>query len=237
MLKRKDAIIFAFLFIISLFVYFALEGKSIDVQTLFKKEDLSKVAFEVSETEKPVFALKQEVQKDNENRFEKDVDFLEEFYEKGYTKMKSANWSYDTDVLRNGNIPLLVEILDQLEVSEWPATSYYNMSVSYVKNHSDEEDCYGERFWFNMVYIDQMELIEAGSEYANLVNSGDAFYAIYGHLENEELILLFIMSPEGVENYYGDVAKKKMVSNMQGWYVGNFKEIPVFCLPRLYGGG
>lgn len=251
MFKKKDVIVFTLLFVVSLFVYLILEGNAIDFTNLFEGSELindlienfetEKDIIENSETEKDIFDLKENVQSVGENKFEKDVDYLEEKFKKGYTKLKLAEWNKETDVLQNGNISVLVEVLEQLDISEWPATSYYNLSPVYVKQNSEDENCYGERFWYNEVYIDQIELINSGSKYAKLINSGNDFYIIYGHLEDGEELLMFIMCSEGVENYYKDALKAKSeglnASNMQGWYVGTLQEIPVFCLPRLYGGG
>lgn len=251
MFKRKDMIVFILLFVVSLFAYLILEGNVTDFANLLEERELindsiknikiEKAAVKNSETEKDIFNLKEDVQSADENKFEKDVDYLEEEFKKGYTKLKSAEWSKESDVLQNGNISVLMRILGQLDISEWPATSYCDLSPAYIKQNSEDQNCYGERFWYSGVFIEKMELIKSNSEYAKLINSGNEFYIIYGHLENGEQLLMFIMRPEGVENYYKDVIKMKSkklnVSNMQGWYVGTLDEIPVFCLPKLYGGG
>lgn len=232
---KKQIVIFTVLFILSLIIYINLSGEKFVFKGLFDTQAAKDDAFDMKSS---TLNLKKDNKIFEKQKVTKDVGFLEENFTKGYHALQTAKWSYESDILKNGNISILLKILQELEISEWPATSYYNVSSGYVKQNFKE--CLGERFWFNEVYIDQIEFYGTNSKYAQLLNVGESFDVIHGHCENGDQWLMFIMSSEGVEDYYKDAIKAKHrnlnISNMQGWYVGTLNNIPVFCLPKLYGG-
>ena len=174
-----------------------------------------------------------------EYEYEDDVDWVKEEWPKKYEKLKSLDWDMENDIWNNENIQHLLSFFYNDMGDDVPGTSY--REVPWEAYQSEPEKFYGDRIWYNAVYLNAIEMVEDGDERAEKVNEGKGFTILHTSMEknDEKEILMYIMKTEKedtLESFY----PQHMIgtrTNIHGWYVGRDESgNPILCLPILGGG-
>lgn len=169
--------------------------------------------------------------------YSEDIDYVKQEYPKGYAMLKALDWNADTEIWENQNISQLMDTLSQLTVEEQPIATYSEVPLKELLENP--LTFMGDAIWYNVVYLDKIEIVQKGDERAEKINGGKSFIILHTHLSEKEKILLFIMEPEAIEGGIDTWYPKEDIGtrvNISGWYVGNCDGHPVLCKQNLIGG-
>lgn len=170
--------------------------------------------------------------------YEENVDWVKEYWPEQYEMLKSAEWDTENDVWNNGNVQLLLSTVNKMDY-DWPTHSY--REVPWDAYAEDAEKFYGDRIWYELLYLNEIEIVEKGDERAEAVNNGEEFFILHTSMikGDEKEILMFIMDDNN-GNFDSCFPQSEIGTrqNFWGWYIGNDeKGNPVICEPELRMGG